>query len=142
MISDWLQNAEKKSSRVDKLCCACALSCKNRHNALSTNGRAVGCVFDLILVCTCFWPQTDQVYLFVAAAQQNNTAKARASITHRPREAEACSTPMQHPVRREPKEANRKWRPEYKPDHDGRCIIVLNRWSVRGFGLETRARST
>ena len=68
MISDWLQNAEKKSSRVDKLCCACALSCKNRHNALSTNGRAVGCVFDLILVCTCFWPQTDQEYLFLAAA--------------------------------------------------------------------------
>ena len=24
--------------------------------------------FDLILECTCFWPQTDQVYLFLAAA--------------------------------------------------------------------------
>ena len=28
----------------------------------------VGCVFCLILLCTCSWPQTDKVYLFLAAA--------------------------------------------------------------------------
>ena len=28
----------------------------------------VGCAFDLIVECTCFWSQTDQVYLFLAAA--------------------------------------------------------------------------
>ena len=28
----------------------------------------VGCAFDLILECTCFWPQTDHVYLFLATA--------------------------------------------------------------------------
>ena len=27
----------------------------------------VGCVFYLISECTCFWPQTDRVYLFLAA---------------------------------------------------------------------------
>ena len=28
----------------------------------------VGCVFYLILICTCFWPKTDEIYLFLAAA--------------------------------------------------------------------------
>ena len=35
----------------------------------------VGCVYDLILVCTCFWPQTDQVYLFLAASLDINAQK-------------------------------------------------------------------
>ena len=30
--------------------------------------RLTTVIFYLILVCTCFWPQTDQVYLFLAAA--------------------------------------------------------------------------
>ena len=29
-----------------------------------------GCAYDLIFECTSFWPQTDQVYLFLAAAPQ------------------------------------------------------------------------
>ena len=28
----------------------------------------VGCAFYLILVCTCLWPQTDELYLFLATA--------------------------------------------------------------------------
>ena len=28
----------------------------------------VECVYYFILVCACFWPQTEQVYLFLAAA--------------------------------------------------------------------------
>ena len=33
----------------------------------------VGCAFDLILECTCFWPQTDQVYLILAASQRRSS---------------------------------------------------------------------
>ena len=97
MISDWLQNAEKKSSRVDKLCCACALSCKNRHNALSTNGRARGCVCGLILVCTFLWLQTDKVYLFLAAdlfiSRQGGYGYSTSRVVIKARRPHTCSMP-------------------------------------------------
>ena len=41
---------------------------KNRYSALWTNGRARGVGFYLILECTRFCPQTDQVHKFMAAA--------------------------------------------------------------------------
>ena len=34
----------------------------------------VGCAFGLILECTCFWPRTDQVYLFLASAPPKNVS--------------------------------------------------------------------
>ena len=40
-------------------------------------------VFHFILVCTCFWPQTDRVYVpdrFVAAAQQQQKKTPRTSL--------------------------------------------------------------
>ena len=66
--SDWLRNDKKQLKVTQKgqtRVCTWALSGQKKGTMrLGPMAGLVGCVFDLILACTCFRPQTDQVYLF------------------------------------------------------------------------------
>ena len=57
-----------KPSRVDNSVVPALYPAKTGTMRFGPIAGLVGCVFYLILSCTCFWPQTDKVYLFLAAA--------------------------------------------------------------------------
>ena len=71
-ISDRLQNDNKKTveSQAEQTNPGVPALYPAKTEAMRYRPMAgqVGCVFDLILVCTCFWPLTDYVYLFLAVA--------------------------------------------------------------------------
>ena len=76
-ISDWPRNDKKqlkvKQSRQTRVCLRFILQ-KQAQCVLDQWQGSWGAFLDLIIVCTCFWPQTDQVYLFLAASQRKNVA--------------------------------------------------------------------
>ena len=69
--SDWLKNDKKQlkvnQSRQTRVYLG-FIRPKTGTTRFGPMAGLVGCAFDLIAECTCFWPQTDQVYLFLAAA--------------------------------------------------------------------------
>ena len=68
-IADWLTNDKKqKSSRVDNSGVPGLYPAKTDTLRFGPMAGLVGCVFNLILECTCFWLQTDKVYLLLAVA--------------------------------------------------------------------------
>ena len=70
-MADWLKNDKiqlKVTSRVDNSGVLGLHPVKTGTMRFTPMAGLVGCVFYLILVYTCFLPQTDNVYLFLAAA--------------------------------------------------------------------------
>ena len=64
--NDQKQLKVKQSRQLE---CTCGLfPAKAGTKRFRPMAGLVACVFYLILECTCFWPQTDKVYLFLAAA--------------------------------------------------------------------------
>ena len=68
-LFDWLENDKEqlkvKQSRQTRVYLG-FIGPKTGTMRFGPIAGPVGCAFDLILDCTCFWPQTDQVYLFLA----------------------------------------------------------------------------
>ena len=71
-IADWLKNDKKtvEAKQSRQLGCTWALSGQTSTTRFGPMAGFVGCVLNLILECTFFWPQTDKVYLFLAASQK------------------------------------------------------------------------
>ena len=68
--NDQKQLKVKQSRQLE---CTCGLfPAKAGTKRFRPMAGLVACVFYLILECTCFWPQTDKVYLFLAANLKNN----------------------------------------------------------------------
>ena len=74
--SDWVKNDKKrlkfKQSRQARVYLGYIRPKSSTMRSGSTAGLA-GYNFDLISERTCFWPQTDQVHLFLASAQKITT---------------------------------------------------------------------
>ena len=68
-IADWLKNDK---NRVDNSGVPGLHPAKTGTMRFRPMEGLVGCVFYLILVCICFWPQTDKVYLYLATALIQN----------------------------------------------------------------------
>ena len=72
--SHWLKNDKKqlkvKQSRQTRVYLG-FIRPKTGTMRFGPMAGLVGCAFDLILECTRLWPQTDQVYLFLADAIHN-----------------------------------------------------------------------
>ena len=78
-ISDWPRNDKKqlkvKQSRQTRVFLG-FFRPKISTTRFGPMTGLVGYVFDLIFCCTCFWPRTDQVYLFLAASQRKERCHA------------------------------------------------------------------
>ena len=73
-IGGWLKNDKKqlKPSRVDNSGVPGLYPAKAGTMRLDQWQGSWDAFFYFILACTCFWPQTDKVYLFLAVAPKNN----------------------------------------------------------------------
>ena len=71
MYDHWLKLAKIswKIDKVDKISCTWPFQAKNRYDVTLANRRAPGVCLYLVLICTLFWHQSDQVYLTLAKIQ-------------------------------------------------------------------------
>ena len=85
--SEWLKNDEKhlKVKQSRQTCVYLGyIPPKTSTMFFGPMPGLVGRAFDLILECTCFWPGTDQVYLFLAAALFRNVFSHKTGTTRGP----------------------------------------------------------